>query len=220
MTRDLRFFLGAFSLALLATFLPIGLHVFIALALVVLYGWHAWQIIKSSHSSTSAALAHPTQALRLSSREEPLAWLIFAQVGLALLGLILGAHFFVIALTQLTTVIKIPVFILSVIVTPVATELPEVLNSVIWVKRRKDTLAVGNVSGALAFQASVVPALGIGLTSWQLDPWELVTGAVAWLAVLWVWLKGRSRAPKRGELLTAGFLYVLYIALILQNLSR
>jgi cation:H+ antiporter len=47
------------------------------------------------------------------------------------------------------------------IITPVATELPEKFNSVIWIHRGKDTLAMGNITGAMVFQSSVIPALGI-----------------------------------------------------------
>ncbi len=220
MSHDLRFFLGAFGLALLATFFPSSLHGAIAIILVGLYGWHAWQIVKVSRSKAVGDAAPPLHALRLSTRPQPPAWLIIFQVSLALLGLVLGAHFFVVALTALTAFVKIPVFILSVIVTPIATELPEVLNSVIWVRRRKDTLAVGNVSGALAFQSSVVPALGIGLTAWQLDPWELIAGVVAWAAVFWIWLRSRSGPPKRSELLLAGVFYILFIGLIWGSLAR
>ncbi len=219
MTGDLQFFLIAFGLALLATLLPRLWHPVVAVGLFGLYGWHAWTLVKGQ-GGHQAESARPSQALRLSSRPEPPLWAALVQVTLALLGLIMGAHFFVTALNGMTGIIHISTFLLSVIVTPVATELPEVLNSVIWIRRHKDTLAVGNVTGAMAFQSSVVPALGIGLTSWQLDPLELLTGIVAWLATLWIWLRSRSGPLKVSELLTAGLFYILYIGMIIGMTSH
>ena len=52
---------------------------------------------------------------------------------------------------------------------PLATELPEKLNSVLWMRRDKDTLAVGNITGAMAFRSTVPIALGLAVTDWDLD---------------------------------------------------
>ncbi|MDR4483297.1 MAG: hypothetical protein R3B95_08745 [Nitrospirales bacterium] len=55
---------------------------------------------------------------------------------------------------------------LSLLIIPIATELPEKVNSIIWIRRNRDTLAVGNITGAMVFQGSLLPALGIMLTAW------------------------------------------------------
>ena len=57
----------------------------------------------------------------------------------------------------------------SLLVAPIATELPEKFNSVIWVRRRKDTLALGNMTGAMVFQSSFPVTIGLLLTPWELD---------------------------------------------------
>lgn len=124
------------------------------------------------------------------------------------------------ALDGITKIVTISPFLLSVIVTPVATELPEVLNSVIWIRRGKDTLAVGNVTGAMAFQSSMVPALGIAFTPWQLTPLEIATAVLAWLAALWIWLKSRSHSLRVIELLTAGLFYLAYIGMVVALINR
>ncbi len=41
------------------------------------------------------------------------------------------------------------------LVAPIATELPEKFNAVIWIRQGKDTLAMGNITGAMVFQASI-----------------------------------------------------------------
>ncbi|MCL4494163.1 MAG: sodium:calcium antiporter [Firmicutes bacterium] len=213
-TKDLGFFLVAFGLAILTTFLPHVIHPVVVAALLIFYVWHAWQLVKGHKTESGGEQALPSQPLRLSSRLRRTAWMAVVQVSLALIGLILGAHFFVNALDMITKVFPISPFILSVIVTPVATELPEVLNSVIWIRRGKDTLAVGNVTGAMAFQSSIVPALGIAFTPWALTPLEIATGALTWLAALWIWTKSRSHRLHVGELLTTGLFYLAYIAIV------
>ena len=40
-------------------------------------------------------------------------------------------------------------------IAPLATELPEKPNSVLWMREGKDALALGNVTGAMVFQATV-----------------------------------------------------------------
>lgn len=219
MTADLAFFLVAFGLAIVASLLPGPWHPYLAVGLLGLYAFHAVALVKGGGEAKGPA-SHPSQGLRLSTRPDPPFWLALLQVVLALLGLIIGAHFFVTALDGMTGIIHLSAFLLAVIVTPVATELPEVLNSVIWIRRHKDTLAVGNVTGAMAFQSSVVPALGIGLTPWHLDALELLTGIVTWLAALWIWLRSRQGPLMVSELIAAGLFYVLYIGMVIAMTAR
>ncbi len=214
LTDDLGFFLLAFSLVVIAAFLPQILHPLIVALLLVLYIRHAWTLL-GWHRSPELENTAPSQPLRLSANPNPPVLLAILQVILALVGLIIGAHFFVTALDAITKVVTISPFLLSVIVTPVATELPEVLNSVIWIRRGKDTLAVGNVTGAMAFQSSVVPALGIAFTTWRLSPMEIATASLTWLAALWIWLKSRSHRLRIVELLTAGLFYLAYIGIVM-----
>lgn len=72
---------------------------------------------------------------------------------------------------------------LSLTITPVATELPEKFNSIIWVSRRKDTLALGNITGAMVFQSCIPVSVGILLTPWKLEPRALASAAVALFSV-------------------------------------
>ena len=99
--------------------------------------------------------------------------------------------------------------LLSLIIIPIATELPEKVNSILWARRGKDTLAFGNITGAMVFQGTLLPAIGIMLTPWE-PRLEVLTGvlitlaAAAWLrfnarrngVVLWA-LLGKWRALRR-----------------------
>lgn len=208
---DLSFFLFSFGLVIAAGFMPGSWHFMVTLILVAGYAWHARKILAQGSDKGAAT---PLQPLHLHHSSNPPAWAVFVQVGMALFGLIVGARLFVMALGSISPSMHLSGFLLSVIVTPVATELPEVLNSVIWLKRGRDALAVGNVTGAMAFQASLVPAIGVITTPWRFTPWELATGVMAWLSALFIYLLSRRGRLTFSNLLTAGVFYMAFIGLV------
>ena len=86
--------------------------------------------------------------------------LIVIQILLALGLIVLGAQVFVGAVEHISTVIGLDPTILALIIAPIATELPEKFNSVLWVRNGKDTLAMGNITGAMVFQSCIPAVLG------------------------------------------------------------
>ena len=213
MERDLTFFIGSFGLAIATGFLPSPWHSTLACILILGYLVHAWTVVHYSRGHQQ--VIPPTERLHLAIGAIPVWLMAWIQVAMALSGMILGARFFVMALDQASASLRISGFFLSVIVTPVATELPEVLNSVLWIRRGKDTLAFGNVTGAMAFQASVVPALGIFLTPWRLTGWEFAAAGIAWSSAAWILWRSHRKRLSRGPLLMAGLFYLAFIGLIL-----
>jgi cation:H+ antiporter len=86
----------------------------------------------------------------------------------------------------------ISALLLSLLIIPIATELPEKVNSILWIRREKDTLAFGNITGAMVFQGNLLPATGIALTPWQARI-EVLSGVLVTLAAAG-WLRLHSRA--------------------------
>lgn len=113
--------------------------------------------------------------------------IVIFQVLFALLLIVGGARLFVDNLSKIALASGISAFVLATIITPIATELPEKFNSVTWIRQRKDTLALGNISGAMVFQSSVLPAIGISATAWAYSPQALATGLIAIAASLFAW---------------------------------
>src|SRR5206468_5510224 len=109
----------------------------------------------------------------------------------------------VLGVDRVAQVFPVPPLALALLIAPVATELPEKFNSVIWVSRRKDTLAMGNLTGAMVFQSSFPVTIGLLLTPWRLTGDALVAALVALGAgtVLWVTLKVRGSLAARFLLL-------------------
>ena len=97
------------------------------------------------------------------------------QVGLALAAIIGGAVVFVDAVETLARGIGLDETLLSLVIAPIATELPEKLNSVIWIGRWKDTLALGNITGAMVFQAAIPTSIALIFASSQ---WSIASDSL------------------------------------------
>jgi cation:H+ antiporter len=126
---------------------------------------------------------------------------------------------FVVEVEQLACLAGVSPLVLSLILAPVATELPEKFNSVIWVGRGKDTLALGNITGAMVFQCSFPVAIGIVWTPWNLLENKGVTfssGVLALSSALGVlaWVRLRGTLP-RWVLMMGGVFYAAFIAFVL-----
>ncbi len=76
--------------------------------------------------------------------------------------------------------------LLALVIAPIATELPEKFNSLIWVRQGKDTLAMGNITGAMVFQSAIptVVALVLAGDAWHVDEDSLIAFLSAGIAFL------------------------------------
>jgi cation:H+ antiporter len=143
----------------------------------------------------------------------------FVQVAIALGLIILGAEIFVASVGDLGEAAGIPPLAFSLLVAPLATELPEKFNSVLWVRRRKDTLAMGNMTGAMVFQSSFPVTVGLLFTPWELAHEALVAAAVALVAGSVLYLTLRSRGKLAAPLLLVqGVFYLLYVGYVVTKL--
>jgi len=209
--RDLKFFLIIYSLAITASFLPSQmLKNGAASSLLVVYGIYVFQTLRSSKGGHKQESLAPLYVARRI--DNPTMVTILLQITLALIAIVFGAHVFVDAVQPIAESLGIPVFVLSLIVTPIATELPEKFNSVLWIRRGKDTLALGNLTGAMVFQSSVIPAIGIALTPWRLDALALWSACLALAAAMIPYISLRRKGVIfPSSLLMGGALYLLFI---------
>jgi cation:H+ antiporter len=209
--RDMLYFLAFFSLGAAAGIVPVPFYLKVALAivLVVAYALYVWQTVKAG----GERMEEMPQNLTLwpSSSEAP-TWAVAAQVvgTIALMGA--GAHFFVSAVEHLSKSVGVPAGLIALVLAPLATELPEKFNSVIWLRGNKDTLALGNITGAMVFQSSVPVSLGLAFTSWSLDLLGALSAALALLGGAYLYVMLRRDKPIRGEhLLVGGALYAAFV---------
>ena len=161
---DLRFFLIMYVLVIAASFLPAPQKPCIAILLVLSYVVYAW---KAAHSGSTLSDEN-LRPLYFSRAVKPSYFIILLQFGLGLGAIAGGAEYFVAGISRTAELYGIHPLVLSMIIAPVATELPEKFNSIIWVSQGKDRLALGNITGAMAFQSTMIPAMGMLLCDWTL----------------------------------------------------
>jgi cation:H+ antiporter len=137
------------------------------------------------------------------------------QVIAALLGIIIGAKFFVTEVEEVSIAIGTSPIILAFLIAPIATELPEKFNSVIWYLRSKDTLGFGNITGAMVFQSSFPVCIGLLFTDWHLEMINIASIVIALVASGWMLYCIRSKGGiSYRTMLASGSLYVIYIVLL------
>ncbi|HEY5388529.1 MAG TPA: sodium:calcium antiporter [Thermoleophilia bacterium] len=176
MRRDLSHFLIAYALAMGAGLIHVRpLHYVLSVALLGFYAYYVWETMRSEGD-----LGGDTKPLYFHRHPEmPHRHRIFLQVGVAVAGIVVGAAVFVREVQALSITLGAAPLIVSLLITPLATELPEKFNSVLWIRQRKDTLALGNITGAMVFQSTFPVSVGLLFTSWQLNTTGLVSGILA-----------------------------------------
>jgi len=212
--RDLSFFLFLYGAAVLTTFAHgyYPLRLLVAIVLLFSYIWYARRTILAEglqHGELDPL--HLARLLRTGNHT----LLIAAQVVASLALMVWGADLFVRYVGRLSLALGMSPLILSMIITPIATELPEKLNSVIWTGQRKDTLALSNITGAMVFQSSFPVVFGLLFTPWDLRGAPMVSAAMALagagLVLTWIRIK---HALNPYVLLVGGPLYAVFVAYI------
>jgi len=213
--RDLSWFLLAYGLAAIAIFVPHEnqlLRGTIGLALVVSYFIYILLTLRAS--SQLVQNGHGTEAeerlflSRVGLPENQFSILLQLALGLGMI--VAGAKGFVVGVEDLSAWLGVPALVLSLLIIPVATELPEKVNSILWIRRGRDTLAFGNITGAMVFQGSLLPALGILLTPWEPRPEVLLGMFLTIGASLYLWVMAKRGTLRPKHLLVNGAGYVAY----------
>jgi len=170
-SRDLYVVFGALVLALivgLADSLPLR----IAGAAVLVTAWAVltWKTVAQGREEGGAD--EPGSLYFDTTKNDPPTNLQILLQVLVSIGMLIGAaQLFVSNIEHLSHGLGVDPLILTLVIAPLATELPETLNSVIWIRQGKDTLALGNVTGAMVLQSMPLVAFGMLTTGWRLhDP--------------------------------------------------
>ena len=249
--RDLKFFMLAYVLAVVAAFMPPELQLvrwIVGFSLIPIYIYYTYITVKTGEGvcedgdlkclhfqrpflkNGEEPGKHPyvgveddvSEAFRKTVyNAEPPTYLIFVQVIMGLAAIILGAFLFVEQIKALAAVVGLSPLILALIVAPIATELPEKFNSLLWIRSKKDTYAIGNITGAMVFQSCFPVTIGILLTDWHIDLSNNVQFlqacaiGIALLSAAVLYWRSSHRELHTSGLMMGGALYVLFIILVL-----
>jgi cation:H+ antiporter len=229
LAHDMRYFAIAYAIAIAAAFLPLEPawpKWVVAVVLIGIYGWY----VKGHFEDDPSVDLDDLPPLRFNRLDPatpngegvvPRLRVVNLQV-LAALGLIVvGAFFFVDSVEHLSSSLGIAPIIVALVIAPIATELPEKFNSVIWVRQGKDTLAMGNITGAMVFQSTIptVVALLFASSSWVAGPGTytaFASAGIAFLSSAFIFIPMARRGTLRGRgLLVGGVFYLAYLTLVI-----
>jgi cation:H+ antiporter len=183
-SRDFIVFLVAFAFAValgLTDNRP--LKIVGAVLLIVAYGVHAWRIIRASRLSGGEEEPAPL-LFDPNNRTPPRTYQVVIQNIAGLAMIIGGAHLFVSSVEHLAERSGANALMLALVLAPLASELPEKLNSILWIRDGKDTLALGNITGAMVFQSMLPVSIGLAFTDWDLRAPALAASVAALLGAL------------------------------------
>jgi cation:H+ antiporter len=228
--HDMGYFTLAYAVAVGVALLPGDMVLarrLTALILVGLYGWYVYGHLRAQ-AAEEAELA-PLRFRRLDRRRRtnpgpPRLRVVTTQVLFALACIIGGAWGFVHAVESISASLGMDGTLLALIVAPVATELPEKLNSVIWVSQGKDTLALGNITGAMVFQSAIPTSVGLLFAP---EVWSVAGAGVAFASALIAFAASaaivlpmliRHRLDGRA-LLVGGVFYLGYVGVVIATLA-
>jgi cation:H+ antiporter len=169
--RDLVFFLAFFALAgLLGWGPPAPLRIVVGLCFIAAYLFYVTRTLRAGGEVQEEETLNPLLFdRRVERRSDPAMYLCVLQLLVGLGAMVGGAHLFVEELLGIAEDLGVDALVLALILAPLATELPEKVNSFFWVREGKDALALGNVSGAMVFQSTIPVGIGLLFTDWALD---------------------------------------------------
>jgi cation:H+ antiporter len=168
--RDLLFF-GAFFLLslLLAWGPPAGVRIPVGVLALLAYPLYIRRTLLAGGEVQDHSTLEPLIFERRDERRmRPSMVLAAIQLLVGLGAMVGGAHLFVEELLDIAEELGVEAVVLALILAPLATELPEKVNSFFWVRDGKDALALGNITGAMVFQSTIPFGIGLLFTDWHL----------------------------------------------------
>jgi cation:H+ antiporter len=211
LSRDQAWFMGIFVVKVALGLVAFAIKPWLGTLFVLAYGLYVWEEIRRPEEVGAAVEELEPLKLRPHAAEPSTAWAVFQTV-MALVVIFFSSRLFVHQLDAIGPWLGLSPQMVAVLLSPVATELPEILNAVIWVRQGKVPLALGNISGAMMIQATIPSAFGIFFTPWILSRpliWAAVVTMIA-VATLFVLLRKRALSPTRLAFL--GLFYALFAA--------
>jgi cation:H+ antiporter len=180
LSRDQAWFILISVVKLAVGVMAFAFKPWLGLLFLAAYAAYAWKEMSGGQEGIEDDL----EPLKLTPRlAVPPAWAAAVQT-LAALGVIfVASRFFVSQLDALGPYLGLKPQLLSLLISPIATELPETLNAIIWIRQGKVRLALANISGAMMIQATVPTAFGLFFTPWMLDQALVLAGAITLLSV-------------------------------------
>lgn len=218
LARDQAWFLAIFAVKVGLGLVAFAIKPLLGVLFLLAYALYVWREMRSDDSVPEEESLEPLK-LRPRQIEPAMRW-VLAQTVAALVVIAAASRVFVGQLEVIGVALALPPHLVALVLSPVATELPETLNALIWVRQGKERLALANISGAMMIQATIPSALAIFATPWLFDVPLIVSGALTAAAIVYLWWLFRHGRVDARRLLPVGLLYGVFAAFVAWYLAR
>jgi cation:H+ antiporter len=208
LAKDQTWFAAVFVVKVVLGVVAFSIKPWLGILFFVVYGVYFWREMRQRDVDVEPVELEPLRLQR--RRAEPASWAVAVQTLAALAVIFAASQLFVVQLEAVGPMLGLPAAVTALLLAPVATELPEIMNAVIWVRQGKTKLALANISGAMMIQATVPSGLGLLFTPWRFDSTLLFSGAITLLAVLYLLVTLRSGRLSVPRLSWAAAFYGLF----------
>ncbi|TBR39292.1 MULTISPECIES: sodium:calcium antiporter [Dyella] len=212
LARDQSWFLGIFVVKCGLGLVAFAIKPWLGVMFLVAYALYVWRELKDGDTAPEEEELEPLKFQ--PQADNPAMSRVFLQTVLALVVIALASHTFVKQIEAIGLALQLSPHLVALVLSPVATELPETVNALIWVRQGKERLALANISGAMMIQATIPSALALFATPWLFDAPLMVAGLVTGVAIIYLWwLFRRGRVDARW-LVPVGLLYAVFAAFV------
>lgn len=207
LARDQVWFLAVFVAQVALGLLVFPVKPWLGMVFFAVYALYFWREL----SGGGAASAEDLEPLKLQPRRAvPSRFAVLAQTAVALVVIFVASQVFVGQLEWAGPAMGLPPVVVALLLSPVATELPETMNALIWVRQGKTHLALANVSGAMMIQATIPSGIGLLFTPWHFGRPLLLAGSATIGAVIYLHLLLRRGKLTPGRLAGAAAFYLAF----------
>ncbi|ANN69438.1 sodium:calcium antiporter [Bordetella bronchialis] len=212
LARDQGWFMAIFAFKVGLGLLAFAWKPWLGILFLAAYALYVKRELSAEETCSEADILEPLK-FRPRDAEPSMAWACLQTVA-ALVVIAIASRVFVLQIEVLGQLMGATPHVAALLLAPVATELPEIMNAIIWVRQGKERLALANISGAMMIQATIPSAMGIFLTPWLLDGTLIAAGLFTMLSIGVLWLRFRQQTMSLGTLSAVGALYALFAGYI------
>ncbi|MDL4775379.1 MULTISPECIES: sodium:calcium antiporter [Thermomonosporaceae] len=218
LVKDQRWFLAVFVFKVALGLVAFAFKPWLGLVFFATYAVYFWREMRGGDEAAAALEGEheeddALEPLKMQPRRAaPATWAVAVQTLVTLVVIFFASQLFVHQLDAIGPMIGLPAAVTALLLSPIATELPEIMNAIIWVRQGKLKLALANISGAMMIQATVPSGLGLLFTAWKFDGALAWAGLMTMVAIVYLLATMRAHRLTPARLAFAGVFYLVFAA--------
>ncbi len=209
LSRDQAWFMGIFVFKITLGVVAFSIKPWLGWVFLAAYAGYFWTEMRGGNDEGADEGALEPLNIRPHDEAPHIGWILLQTIA-ATVVIFLASRLFVGQLEAVGPWLGISPQLTALLLSPIATELPETMNALIWVRQGKERLALANISGAMMIQATIPTAFGLFFTPWLLDAPLLVAAAVTSLSICFLFQAFRRGAVGGMALSQVGWLYGVF----------